>query len=45
MLVILGGVMIFIDWVSNYVFWFVLLLIIFGVFYGVLDYIIFRWMF
>ncbi|NRB48968.1 MAG: beta-carotene 15,15'-dioxygenase, Brp/Blh family [Saprospiraceae bacterium] len=42
MLAILGGVMIPTDWVSNYVLWFALLLIIFGVPHGASDYIIFK---
>lgn len=42
MVAILGGVMIPIGWVSNYVLWFALLLIVFGVPHGASDYIIFK---
>ncbi len=42
MLAILGGVIIPTDWVSSYVLWFALLLILFGVPHGASDYIIFK---
>lgn len=42
MMAILGGVFIPTDWISDYVLWFALLLIIFGVPHGASDYIIFQ---
>jgi Brp/Blh family beta-carotene 15,15'-monooxygenase len=42
MLAIIGGVMIPMDWVTDYVLWFALVLIVFGVPHGASDYIIYR---